>query len=119
MKRDYRDYFNDILDSMVKIEKFTKGYDLQRFIADDKTQFAVVKALEIIGEAVKKIPATVKKKYPEIPWHKISGMRDKLVHEYFGINIKVVWRTIKDDIPPLKPLITTIIESLKKNQHSP
>ena len=90
MKRDYLDYLIDILDSLVKIEKFTEGFELPQFVTDDKTQLAVVKALEIIGEAVKKIPVTIKRKYPEIPWRKISGMRDKLIHEYFGINIKVV-----------------------------
>jgi len=112
MKREYADYLNDIYDSIEKIEKFTKHMKFPQFESDDRTVLAVVKALEIIGEAVKKIPLSIKNKYPRIPWRKISGMRDKLVHEYFGINIKVVWKTIKEDLPPIKPLIHEIIRSL-------
>ena len=113
MKRDYRDYLTDILESIEKIEEFTKGFTPARFAADEKTQLAVIKSLEIIGEAVKKIPTTLKKKHPDIPWRQISGMRDKLVHEYFGINIKVVWKTIVEDIPPLKPLMGKMLANLK------
>lgn len=105
MKREYKDYVTDMLDAIEKIGKFTKYMQLQDFKKDDKTVFAVVRALEIIGEAVKKIPATVKNKYKQIPWRKIAGMRDKLIHEYFGVNIPVVWRTIKEDIPGIKPLV--------------
>jgi uncharacterized protein with HEPN domain len=113
MKRDYRDYLIDILESIDKIEEFTKGLTLVRFSVDEKTQLAVVKSLEIIGEAVKKIPFSLKKKHPDIPWRQISGMRDKLVHEYFGINIKVVWKTVVEDIPPLKPLLSRVLANLK------
>jgi uncharacterized protein with HEPN domain len=112
MMRDYLDYLLDIRDSIHKIEKFTKAYTLSRFADDEKTQLAVVKSLEIIGEAVKKIPATLKRKHPNIPWRKVAGMRDKLVHEYYGINIKVVWRTVTEDLPPLKPIIADILKSL-------
>ncbi len=112
MKREYKDYLNDIYDSIGKIERFTENMKFSQFERDDRTVLAVVKALEIIGEAVKKIPMSAKKKYPQIPWKKISGMRDILVHEYFGINIKVVWKTIKEDIPPIKPLIHELIKSL-------
>ena len=113
MKRDYRDYLVDILESLERIEEFTKGFTLTRFSADEKTQLAVIKSLEIIGEAVQKIPLNVRKKNPDIPWRQISGMRNKLVHEYFGINIKVVWKTIVEDIPPLKPLLDKILVNLK------
>ncbi|MHA1280419.1 MAG: HepT-like ribonuclease domain-containing protein [Candidatus Helarchaeota archaeon] len=114
MKREYKDYLNDIYDSIEKIEKFTEHMKFAQFEKDDRTVLAVVKALEITGEAVKKIPPSIRNKYPQIPWKKISGMRDKLVHEYFGINIKVVWRTIKEDIPPIKPLIHDILKNLSK-----
>lgn len=113
MMREYRDYLLDVQDSIRRIEEFTKGYTLSRFADDEKTQLAVVKSLEIIGEAVKKIPVTLKKKHPDIPWRKVAGMRDKLVHEYYGINIKVVWRTITEDIPPLKPAIADILKNLE------
>jgi uncharacterized protein with HEPN domain len=115
MKRDYRDYLLDIQTALDKIEEFTESFALTDFAADEKTQLAVVKCLEIIGEAAKKVPPALKKKYPHVPWRQISGMRDKLVHEYFGINIKVVWRTITEDIPPLKPAVAEIIKKLHKN----
>lgn len=114
MKRDYRDYLGAILASIEKIEEFTRGFTLARFSTDDKTQLAVVKSLEIIGEAAKKIPAGLKRKHPDIPWRAISGMRDKLVHEYFGINVKVVWNTVVDDIPPLKPVIRKLLKDLNR-----
>ena len=79
MKREYRDYLYDIYDSIEKIEKFIEHMKFAQFESDDKTVLAVVKALEIIGEAVKKIPMSIKNKNPQIPWKKISGMRDKLV----------------------------------------
>lgn len=96
MKREYKDYVIDIIEAIEKIEKFTQNMELKDFESDEKTILAVVKSLEIIGEAAKKIPAKVKKLYLDVPWKKITGMRDKLVHEYFGVNKKVVWRTIKE-----------------------
>lgn len=74
----------------------------------------MLRALEIVGEAVKKIPITVKNKYKQIPWRKIAGMRDKLIHEYFGVNILVVWKTIKEDIPGLRPLVKQMAKDLLK-----
>lgn len=84
------------------------------FKKDDKTVFVVLRALEIVGEAVKKIPITVKNKYKQIPWRKIAGMRDKLIHEYFGVNILVVWKTIKEDMPGLRPLVKQMAKGLLK-----
>ena len=83
MKRDHRDYLLDIHESIRKIEKFTKSYSFSRFAGDEKTQLAVVKSLEIIGEAVKKIPPSLKKIYPDIPWNKIAGMRNILKFQHF------------------------------------
>lgn len=108
MNREYKDYIFDVIDSIQKIEVFTKDISFEQFSKDEKTVFAVIRALEIIGEAVKKIPATVKNKYPDIPWKEIAGMRDKLIHEYFGVNVKVIWKTIKEDIPTIKPFIKNI-----------
>ncbi len=72
--------------------------------------FAVVRALEGIGEAAKKIPRTVRDRYPELPWQAIVGMRDKLIHEYFGVNLDVVWKTIHTDLPALQPVIARMLE---------
>jgi len=72
----------------------------------------VIRSIEVIGEAAKHIPKSIRDKYPSIPWRKMAGMRDKLIHEYFGVDIKILWKTIKKDIPPLKPLMQNILESL-------
>jgi len=72
-----------------------------------------VRAVEIIGEAVKKIPDSIRKKYLEIPWREMAGMRDKLIHEYFGVNLQRVWRTVREDIPALKPLFEKILKDLE------
>ncbi len=113
MKREFLDYLDDIVNAMNKVEDFTKDMKYEEFIEDDKTTFAVIRALEIIGEAVKKMPPSIKKQYPQIPWKDMAGMRDKLIHEYFGVKTKVVWETIKQDIPPLKPLFQRILAEEK------
>ena len=115
MKREYGDYLRDILDAISKIEKFVRGMDFQDYQKDDKTIFATIRALGIIGEAIKKVPDSMKIHHKRIPWKDISGMRDKLVHEYFGINDKVVWNTIKEDLPELKEAVEKIIANLRKS----
>ncbi|MBF0484362.1 MAG: DUF86 domain-containing protein [Candidatus Omnitrophica bacterium] len=102
MIRQYKDYVEDIISSIEKIENFVKGMAFEKFEKDDKTVFAVIRGLEIIGEAVKKIPSDIKSKHKSIPWKEMAGMRDKLIHEYFGIKPRVVWKTIKEDLPLLK-----------------
>ncbi|MBU2439860.1 DUF86 domain-containing protein [bacterium] len=85
IKRDYGDYIQDILDSIIDIENFIKGMNFEEFTKDRKTINAVVRSIEIIGEATKKIPKSLRDKYPDIPWKKMAGMRDKLIHEYFTL----------------------------------
>ena len=112
MKKEFSDYIEDILNSILKIEQFVEGLTFEDFKSDDKTVFAVIRALEIIGEASKKVPQPIKNKYQQIPWREISGMRDKLIHGYFGVDLRVVWDTVKKDIPNIKPFFQEIFEEI-------
>jgi uncharacterized protein with HEPN domain len=108
MRREYKDYIDDIADSMEKAMRFLEHMNFDEFTKDEKTIFAVVRALEIIGEAVKHIPAPIRRKYPEIPWREMAGMRDKVIHEYFGVDLKIIWNVVKERIPVLKPIFEKI-----------
>ncbi len=90
MKREYKDYLFDMVDAIEKIEIFTKGLSYKEFVHDEKTLYAVIRAFEIIGEAAKKIPKKIRDENKNIPWKQISGMRDKLIHDYFGVDVKVI-----------------------------
>ncbi|NJD02677.1 MAG: DUF86 domain-containing protein [Ruminiclostridium sp.] len=113
-ERVFIDYLNDIFDSIEKIERFTRGMDFSHFIEDEKTVFAVVRALEIIGEASKNVPVEVRNRYPAIPWQEMAGIRDKLIHGYFGIKLEVVWNAVEQDLPELKPLIAKMIKETNR-----
>ncbi len=113
-KRDFRDFLQDILTSIVDIESFVDGFSYEQFAGDRKTLYAVVRSIEIIGEATKNLPEKLKAQYPEVPWKRMTGMRDKLVHGYFGIDIKTLYKAATEDIPPLKPLIERIIGEQKQ-----
>jgi len=114
MKREVGDYIEDIIAAMAKAMDFVKNISYEKFIKDDKTAFAVVRALEIIDEATKNIPDDIRKNYPEIPWKDITGMRDKVVHEYFGVKLSIVWRAVKEEIPPLKPIFEKILRDFEE-----
>lgn len=113
MKRDVRVYLDDILESIEKIGNYTKKVSKEEFNRNYQLQDAVLRRIGIIGEAVKKMPQDIKDKHPEIPWREISGMRDILIHEYFGVMLDRVWNTIKKDLLKLKDKIKHIIETLK------
>jgi uncharacterized protein with HEPN domain len=108
-KRDPIDFLTDILESIENIENFIEGFNFEEFSKDTKTIYAVVRALEIIGEATKNLPNSLKIEYPEVPWRDMTGFRDKVVHGYFGVDLEVVWDTAVEDAPSLKPLITKIL----------
>ncbi len=109
--RLYVDYLCDIAENARKASQFTAGMTGDDFLQDEKTVFAVIRALEIVGEATKKIPSEIKEKYSDIPWREMAGMRDKLVHDYFGVNLVVIWKTVTEDLPKLMPLVQQVIEA--------
>jgi uncharacterized protein with HEPN domain len=113
MKREITDFVEDVVNAMNKAEKFVEGMSYEEFAQDEKTVFAVIRAVEVIGEAVKNIPGDVRKDYPEIPWRGMAGMRNKVIHEYFGVDLKVVWETIKERIPEVKPSFEKMLKDLQ------
>ncbi|MGB9758453.1 MAG: DUF86 domain-containing protein [Thermoproteota archaeon] len=115
MKKDDLVYLNHILDAISKIEVYTRDITYEQFMSNSLIQDGVVRQLEIIGEATKRLSNNIKEKHPEIPWKDIAGMRDKLIHEYFGVDLDAVWDTIKKDIPDLKTKLQTIMEKNTKN----
>ena len=113
MKREIVDYVRDIVEATKNAMDFVKDLDYSIFEEDTKTVYAVIRALEIIGEACKKVPEEIRNKYRDIPWKEISGMRDKLIHSYFGVNLSLVWRVVKRDLPDLKPKFEKLLRDLE------
>lgn len=108
MKRDINLFIQDILESIKDIESFSKGLTKEKFISDKLKQNAIIRSLEVIGEATKNIPNSFREKYPDIPWKKITGFRDILSHAYFGVSMERVWNIIEKDLSILKKEIEKI-----------
>ena len=111
--RDYRLYLKDILTAMIAAQGFVERMDFDAFAADDKTVSAVVRKLEIIGEATKNVSETIRQTYPQVPWRQMAGMRDRLIHGYYDVNYSVVWEVVTELIPPLQPVIKQILEDME------
>ena len=106
-------YLADMLAAMEKVESFIQGFDEEQFRRDEKTIFAVIRALEIVGEAAKRVPDTIRQTYGAVPWRAMTGMRDKLIHDYTVVDLTVVRRTASEDLPTLKPLLQQIYIDLQ------
>lgn len=104
-KRNIKLYLDDIQDATDKIESYTSNISLEKFRNDTKTIDAVIRNIEIIGEAARHIPEDVRLKFPEVPWSLMIGARNKAIHEYFGVDTAILWQTIKEDIPLLKKVL--------------
>ena len=113
-KRFWKLFVEDILESITWIENYTGNMDFEDFRADRKTIDAVVRNFEIIGEASKSIPDDIKKKYQNVDWQGIIGLRNRIAHEYFGISTEIIWHIIKEELPPLKPIMQQILENEKE-----
>jgi uncharacterized protein with HEPN domain len=106
--REWLFRLEDILDALERIDEYIQGLDLQTFEADQRTIDAVVRNLEIIGEAARHIPGFIVQAYPTVPWRHIRDMRNLLIHEYFGVDLKIIWRTISYDLPFLRSQLKQI-----------
>lgn len=100
-KRDFRLYLSEILESAMAIQEYVRGYTLEDFLHDRKTYSAVIREFEIIGEAVGKLPERVKQQHPEVPWQDVKDFRNILVHEYFGVDLEIVWQVVNLELPVL------------------
>jgi len=110
MLRDFRLYLDDILEAIHQIRTYLADQDEEAFKKDRKTQDAIIRNLEIIGEAAGKLPEQIQKDEPEIDWRKITGLRNILIHEYFGINLPIVWDVVQNKLGPLESSCQRLME---------
>ncbi|MEZ4594060.1 MAG: DUF86 domain-containing protein [Chloroflexota bacterium] len=115
MSHEFLDYVEDILDAMEKAELLLKDVTYEELVSDFRINFAVFRALEIVGEATKRLPLSIRKKYPDVPWKEMAGMRDRIIHNYDRVDYGIVWETVKKRIPVVKPQIARILEDFPEN----
>lgn len=113
MTRTVVDYLKDIGEHMQKAQAFVAGMDYANFADDERTNFATVRAIEIIGEASSHIPDDVRARFPDVPWQDMTDMRNVVIHAYFGVDLSIVWQTVKVRIPQLLPAVVATIDTLE------
>ncbi len=101
-KRSAGEYLSDMRDAIHAARDFSQGVTFEEFRNNREKQYAIIHALEVIGEAAKQVPVSVREKYPDIPWRDIAGMRDRLIHGYFSVNLERLWNTVQQDLPSLE-----------------
>lgn len=112
MDKDPKLFLKHILESVVQIEEYVHGVSKEKFLTSPQIQDAAMRRLAVIGEATKNLPDNLRERYAQIPWTNIAGMRDMLIHEYFGVDTEIVWNTLEKDLPVFKSLIETILAEL-------
>ena len=112
-KRQEVELLSDVKEAIKRIGTYTQKMEYKEFLQDIKTQDAVVRNLEIIGEAVKNISVDFKKKYPQLPWKELAGLRDRLIHQYFGVNYDIVWTIVRQELPPTLSKVKKILKEIK------
>ena len=112
MKRDDSVYLRHILDAMARLSGYLNGVDEAAFLAQPLLQDGAIRQIEVMGEAVKNLSSPLRAQFPHIPWQDIAGMRDKLIHQYFGVDLEKVWLTAVRDVPALEPEIAKVLASL-------
>jgi len=111
--RDYRDYIEDIYNEIQRIDKFIAGMTYAEFLDDVRTTYAVMKALENMGEAAKRIPPSLRDRFPAIPFKEMAGLRDVVSHNYDGISYDMIWEVVQHDIPDLLPELERMLDELE------
>ena len=119
MSRNITLYIKDILQNMQDAIDFIGDMSYEQFVDDKKTLNAVLRSIESIGEATKNVPEELRANYPDVPWKEMAGMRDKVIHFYFGVDKEVVWFVVKDRIPTIQPFIQQALRALEKQAHEP
>lgn len=109
--RSDREFLEDIQEAIRRADFYIDGMSFEEFLADLKTQDAVIRTLEVIGEATKRLSSETRERHPHVPWKNMAGVRDKLIHDYFGVNFDIVWQIVHDELPAIKAVVGQLLTS--------